>query len=378
MYQKKIKESNEKKIFNYIYKKEEDLNAVDISNTLNISFPTVKNVLEKYLKDNIINKSLKIGGKSGRKAQNYSLNKNFCYSIGVVINMKKIHIILTNEKGINIKETCIKETFNIDTLTLRLFEELEEFIGSISKEIIPKIIGIGISIPGVLDTINKKIEIGIRLKLDFSIIESIEEKFKMKVFIENESNLVAIVEKFMGIGEKCEDFIVLTIQETIGIGIFNQENYYEGFHFKAGRVAHMTIDMNGEKCECGDSGCWGKYISDDILLQKFKNKFPLIKKYDDIFLSEYLESKQGNEIIENYIKYLARGIKNLIFFSNPEKLIISGKICKHNHIIKDKLLNCIYNDNIFLRGKETIQFSEFEQCPNSIGAAMLPIVDTLF
>lgn len=98
----------------------------------------------------------------------------------------------------------------------------------------------------------------------------------------------------------------------------------------------MTIDINGEKYECGDSGCWGKYISDNI------------------FFNEYLESIQRKEIIENYIKYSARGIKNLIFFSNPEKLIISGRICKYNYIIKEGVLNYIYSDNIFLRGKEII------------------------
>ena len=111
MYQKKIKENNEKKVFHYIYQKRENLSIADISNDLNISFPTIKTIINKFLKDNIIKEDLKVGTGAGRKAQNYSLENNFVYSIGISVHLKELKIVLGNERGDIIKETIIKENF---------------------------------------------------------------------------------------------------------------------------------------------------------------------------------------------------------------------------------------------------------------------------
>lgn len=100
--------------------------------------------------------------------------------------------------------------------------------------------------------------------------------------------------------------------------------------------------------------------------------------FEDIFFEKYLNTEKGKKILDNYIKYLAIGIKNILFFSNPEKLIISGKICFYKDIIKEKLLEEIYKDHIFYRGKETIVFSDFNDDSIIIGAAMFPIIDSLF
>lgn len=141
---------------------------------------------------------------------------------------------------------------------------------------------------------------------------------------------------------------------------------------------HMIVNPEGRICNCGSRGCWGAYVSNPALVEEFHKVFKKIKKYENIFQNEYLETKEGKKILDEYIKYLAIGIKNLLFFSNPEKLIISGKICHQQKYIKEKLLEEIYNEHIFYRGKETIIFSSFEENSSLIGAAIFPIVDSLF
>lgn len=50
MYQKIIKESNENKIFQYLFKSKENFVINDIANALNMSFPTVKRVVDILVK----------------------------------------------------------------------------------------------------------------------------------------------------------------------------------------------------------------------------------------------------------------------------------------------------------------------------------------
>lgn len=378
MYQKQIKENNEKKIFHFIYKEDRDLCIAEICSALDMSFPTVKNVLYKLLDRNIIKEGLKISSGNGRKAQAYCLNENFCYSIGIKIDSKKFRFLLVNEKGSVTKELSVVENFTEKNIVIRLEEELESFLDSIPPKIKNKILGIGVAIPGVVDKIGGTLEIGSNFKIEEREIEKLSRQFNLKILVDNESNLSAIAEKFLGTGENLSDFITLDLSETISMANFREESHYGNFSFRASRVEHMCIDIDGRLCDCGHRGCWGAYVSDRALLQTFKGEFSQIKKYSDIFKGEYLEDKAGHKLLDDYIRYLAAGIKNLIFLYNPERVIITGNICKYRDLIKDQLLDYIYKNHIFFRGRETITFSNLKENSGTLGASIMPIIDSLF
>lgn len=378
MYQKKIKENNEKKIFHYIYKEEKDLCIAEMCKALDMSFPTVKNVLFKLLERDIIKESLKISSGNGRRAQAYSLSKNFCYAVGIRIDSKRFSFLLVNEKGVVIKELSIVEDFTEKTIASRLEEELKSFLDSISLEIKKKVLGVGIAIPGVVDKIGGILEIGSDFKIDEKKIENLSKEFNLKILVDNESNLSAIAEKFLGVGKDLSDFLTLDIGDTISMANFREESHYGNFSFRASRVEHMCIEIDGRLCDCGHRGCWGTYISDKALLKSFKGEFDWIKKYSDAFKKECIEDKVGKKLLDEYIRYLAVGIKNLIFLYNPERIIITGNICKYRDIIETQLLDYIYEDHIFFRGRKTITFSNLKENSSTLGAAIMPIVDSLF
>ena len=378
MYQKNIKENNENKIFEYVFNSNHNFVINEIADKMDMSFPTVKRIVTFFLEKNILIEEDKVGSGVGRKAREYSFNDFFCHSVGVQISEDKIRIILTNAKGIVIKRHAKTFLKNSILITDALMEELEFFLSRLSKTVFKSIIGIGISVPGIVSEEGKFIEFNSKNKTDISIIEKIKKKFDIPVLVENESNLSAIAEAFLSENSLLSNFTTLTINDHVGVSSFNKEKNKNGFYFKAGRVHHMIVNPDGRLCECGSKGCWGAYVSNNALFESFHSVFKKLKKYENIFQDEYLGTKEGKKLLDEYIKYLAIGIKNLLFFSNPEKLIISGKICHHQKYIKDKLLEKIYTDHIFYRGKETIIFSSFDEDSSLIGAAIFPIVDSLF
>lgn len=378
MYQKNIKENNENKIFEYVFNSNHNFVINEVAEKMDMSFPTVKRIITFFLEKNIIVEEDKVGSGVGRKAREYSFNDFFCHSIGVQISEEKIKIVLTNAKGIVIKKHSKTLQKGALSITDVLMEELEFFLSRLSKSVFKSIIGIGISIPGIVNEEGKFIEFKSKNKTDISIIEKIKKRFGIPVLIENESNLSAIAEAFLSENSLLSNFTTLTINDYVGISCFTREKNQNNFHFKAGRMHHMIVNPDGKSCDCGSKGCWGTYVSNQALVEEFHKVFKKIKKYENIFQAEYLETEEGKKMLDEYIKYLAIGIKNLLFFSNPEKLIISGKICHQQKYIKEKLIEEIYNEHIFYRGKETIIFSSFDENSSLIGAAIFPIVDSLF
>lgn len=273
MYQKNIKENNENKIFEYVFNSNHNFVINEVAEKMDMSFPTVKRIITFFLEKNIIIEQDKVGNGVGRKAREYSFNDFFCHSVGVQISEEKIKMILTNAKGIVIKKHSKTLQKGGPSITDSLMEELEFFLSRLSKSIFKSIIGIGISVPGIVNEEGKFIEFNSKNKTDISIIGKIKKKFNIPVLVENESNLSAIAEAFLSENSLLSNFTALTINDYVGISSFTREKNQNNFHFKAGRMHHMIVNPEGRICNCGSRGCWGAYVSNPALVEEFHKVF---------------------------------------------------------------------------------------------------------
>lgn len=99
MYQKEIKKNNETIIFEYIYNRKQGFSIAEVCQSLNLTFPTVKRILEDFLEKDMLIQSRKHSHGVGRKGMEYTYNHDFCYSIGVRISEEYIYLIFTNSVG---------------------------------------------------------------------------------------------------------------------------------------------------------------------------------------------------------------------------------------------------------------------------------------
>lgn len=379
MYQKIIKLSNEKKVFSFIFNQMNNFTVLDIGEALNITFPTVKRVIDIFLEKNIIHKQEKVGNSVGRKSLTYSYNQNCFYSIGIKISYENFEIVLSNTKGVFLKKVTLPFKIESEGLFHTILSELNSFFDDIDPEIKNVILGIGISIPGIVISERKVIEVKEGVNIPIEALDEIKNSFNLPVFIENESNLSSITEVFLNYFYKFKLLDIVTVNETIGMSTLYMEEGLNSFYFRAGKINHMVVaEKSGKKCSCGNIGCLGLYTGENVLIKDFRNHFPEIKSYSDIFLKGYAKTDIGKEILSSHISYFAIGLKNLIVFSNPEKIIISGRIARYKEYVEKELLEKVYATGNFYRDKNIIVFSDHYEDSSLIGAALFPIIDILF
>ncbi|MGL6119287.1 MAG: ROK family protein, partial [Fusobacteriaceae bacterium] len=336
MYQKKNRKNNEKSFFQYIYNTN-NFTVTDVSENIGITFPTAKSIIEKFVEEKIVLRLPKMRIESGkRRAILYKLDEKSFFSIGIKVEVEKIQIALIDLKSSILKESIIKNiSYKNSDLNKILFDEIIEFTNSIEQEIQNKILGIGISLPGTVDKENLIFITGTNLHVYNAALKELEKKLKYKIFIENEANAGAIAEKLFGEAKNLSDFIFISVNSGIGGGFYMNDSIYIGSDGICGEIGHMEIFFDGKKCNCGGYGCWELYASEDAFLHLVRKKFQDINSIDDIF-----SIKQNSDlikIIDEYIKYLSIGIKNLIMIFNPQKIIIGGKISKYHSLIEKQV-----------------------------------------
>lgn len=373
MYQKEIKEGNENKIFKYIFNTEDSFSIPELAKANDMSFPTVKRVISKFLDKGIVSEWTLSSGGVGRRAIEYKYNSEFCFSIGVRINEEKIRIILTDAKGKKIIYRTYEYKNEIEDILDILIDKLKDFLAELENKFLDKIIGIGISIPGIYNKESSFLEFTLAKRHPASSIEKIEEELNLKVWVENEANMSILAEAIIGNNEELTDFTVINISNNVTCSTFHKfGTTNDEYFFKASRVHHMIVDYEQQK-KVGDC------ISYKILLEKVKTTFPQINSLKDFFENnKFKDSPEGKKIISEYLTYMGIILKNLLFTYNPRKLIICGEISNYEEFLLDDILNIVYEKNHnFYRGRETIKFSKFKGDSSILGAAIFPIVDKL-
>ncbi len=126
-----------------------------------------------------------------------------------------------------------------------------------------RLAGVGIGVPGFID-----MEQGMIIGSNnlpgfdqFPVRDAIEQKLGTPVILENDANVAALGEKWMGAGQSVDHLVLLTLGTGIGGGIIHQGQIMHGFVGMAGELGHMTVVPNGNPCGCGNFGCLEKHAS---------------------------------------------------------------------------------------------------------------------
>jgi glucokinase len=83
----------------------------------------------------------------------------------------------------------------------------------------------------------------------------LEEELRLPVAVGNDANVAALAEHQFGAGRGHSNLVYVTVSTGIGGGVIEAGRLLLGSHGGAAEIGHMTIDMNGPRCPCGNHGC---------------------------------------------------------------------------------------------------------------------------
>ncbi len=248
-------------------------------------------------------------------------------AIGIDIGGTNLRVALVTKEGLIIKK--IKEHMSEDAVDLAL---------DLTKNLIDEeVAGIGLAVAGLIDRETGEVQISPNLPYieGINLLNIFEERFGIPVFIENDANAAAFGEKWLGIGKEFSNFVLFTLGTGIGGGII----YNRRLLRMAAEIGHMTIQVDGERCQCGNSGCLEAYASARALLSKVisaleEGRESLLKglfngnfyklSAEDIYKTALEGDILAREMLKEAGKNLGIGIANIINVVSPEAVILTG------------------------------------------------------
>lgn len=206
-----------------------------------------------------------------------------------------------------------------------------------------KLIGIGVSATGQIDT-NNGIVIGggghIKNWINTNIKDELEKVFNLRVSVVNDADAMILAEHKFGNAKAYNNVIGVTIGTGVGGGIIVNDQLLLGASGIAGEIGHMVLNASGEKCPCGNVGCFETYASMSALVRRVKKELDdnKIDYVDEDINGRYIFKQVENEnilikkVLASWIKDIALGLVSLVHIFNPEIIIIGGGVSSQEEL----------------------------------------------
>lgn len=254
-----------------------------------------------------------------------------------------------------------------------------------------KLSGIGVGIPGLVDTAEGMVITSIDYNLKHVDFHTpLQDHFKMPVFIENSSKVMAIGEKWFGAGTNCDDFALVTVGRGIGAALIINGEIYRGFNNMSGELGHMVINPNGPICKCGRQGCLeamasGKAIANQArnlvaggsaskMLELAGGNVDKINS-DIVFKAAEMGDVLARRIADEAVYNLSIGLTNLVCLFDCQRIVLTGYVVKDNDYLLQKVSENINATRSLYYGNVPVEvrLSKLGEEAAVIGAAALPL-----
>lgn len=125
------------------------------------------------------------------------------------------------------------------------------------------LLGAGIGIPGIIDMETGMVRKSANLPgwSDYPVRNEIEQRLGARVLLENDANVAALGEKWLGAARDVDNMAMITLGTGIGGCIVLNGRIFHGMNGMSGEFGHVTVEPNGVPCGCGNHGCAERYAS---------------------------------------------------------------------------------------------------------------------
>lgn len=253
-----IRRENRNRIFRYICKNGRSSNPA-IAYALKMSLPTVLQNTRELQQSGILFDAGELDSTGGRKAKTVNVVGDYRCSVGIDITRNHIVMVMTNLVGANVdRERYFVPFQDEEAYYQKLRELLREFVdrNHVDEE---NILGVGISIPGIVNNQTNRVDRSHVLKLEDFPLEKIAGYLPYKTWFMNDANAGAFAEGFHA--PDGDHFFYLSLNNTVGGGYYEGKKLLDGDHFRSGEVGHMILIPGGKRCYCGQKGCSDSYCS---------------------------------------------------------------------------------------------------------------------
>jgi predicted NBD/HSP70 family sugar kinase len=351
----KIKQHNAALILREIYARA-NVSRAELARLTNLSRPSVTELTQDLLDKALI---CEVGmeetlDKVGKKAQLLALNPDAYQIVGAAVTNSSVIASVFNLRAKEIARRSVQRNSATGTKAVKLVEQaIEQAIACATRPLL----GIGLGTPGVVDSQVGVIQMAASLGWqNLPLGQLLSERFRLPVFIGNDTNFAAVGEYRFGLGQGVKDLLLVEVGEGFGIGILSDGRIIEGSTHAAGELGHTPFPPLDDACVCGRRGCLETKVSWWAIRRRAQR---IIEEHPASIVARLAHDgpvtdgviwqalDQGDPhvlaLVEQVATDLAQALLMVIHVLNPKRIIITGRILELGDLLVQQVQRTIHD-----------------------------------
>jgi glucokinase len=311
-------------------------------------------------------------------------------------NLSSVHPDAPLAIGVDIGGTVIKaaivgihgtllESFHAPSP--RTSSALRDFTHSVLKRARSPIRGIGIGCKGIIDADSSRVKSlpGDLHFLEGQLLSEVVDAGDLPVCAENDARTALIAEALWGAARGRRNVVLLTLGTGVGGAALVDGRIMRGASGAAGHLGHVTLDLRGGLCICGNYGCLETHFSARAIESDYwahlhraaptklsLNSAGQPPTTEEIFRAAEDGDESARCVLDHAIEYLAAAIIGFLHTFDPELLILGGTITAAGPQMLNSISDQVTRRTRILLGREVpIVFQEAVGYGGVAGAAGL-------
>jgi N-acetylglucosamine repressor len=293
-----------------------------------LSAPTVSKAVSSLVGSGFLEESGETTEAFGRPGKLVRLSGHGANVIGVVVDAAGAWVGRARLDGRGLGEASCSFPIPADyeELLSRLAAAIRDCAGPSGEAGAGGIRGVGLSVPGLLEDRHGVTMMSPNLHLldGHALATDLARRTGLPCVARQESHALCLGERMYGAARGLADFAMLDVSTGLGLGIVSGGRLLTGSRGLAGELGHLTVDLDGPLCGCGNRGCLETLATDSAFLRGMSRL-----RRRPCGIEEALESvRRGRRgtgaLLERTLDYLAVAIAAVVNLFNPATLFLHG------------------------------------------------------
>lgn len=343
-------QAQKRKLVSILNKADQALTIPELCKKVRLSVPTGTRLINELIDQKLIVESGKKETENGRRPSVFRVDKNYAYSVGVIVLLKGLLISVYN--------LAMEEVYSVD-MDGFILENNQKCLDTVSSHINntiqksgvkrSKILGMGIGITGRIST-----KTGTSYNyfnfLESSLVEYFESGFRFPVYVDNDTHMLGLAEQVFGKAKDIKNAFIVNLSQGLGLAMITNGEVVAGEQGFAGEFGHMQFGESDKLCLCGKRGCLGTEVSGYALEQDFRkhleageNSLLVINgKKQDISYKDIIHAAREGDALSISLTHqigfkLGKALGNLLNLLNPGVIIVGGRFSPAREVLTESI-----------------------------------------
>jgi len=313
------------------------LSRAELARLTGITAPTASKAVEALLSEGWLIEDDAPDSRRGRPAKRLRVRSESVLVLGLVIDTPECHLVGAHLNGT--LHPKVTQSFptpkSYDALLDHVAAWLEQHVAGEPAERW----GLCICMPGLIDKTRQQglLSPNVHLTDGRFPAADLTERLGIPCQLIHEQHALCLAERYFGAAQGLDDFALMDLSTGVALPVVSRGQLFTGHRGLAGELGHITVNMHGRACGCGNSGCLETEISDPACLRSIQEAVGQSLSFDEAIEHLQSDDRAAWEAMTVRIEYMAIGIAAAIHLFNPPTLFLNGRFLRECPRVQERL-----------------------------------------